>query len=136
MYRKIVNCNEVEKLQIDLGGLGEWAVEIGMKINAGKTGARMKDPLNYSLLDQEIPEVSSCKNLGIILHSDLSWTNQFKYKERKKKAGRHFISQCMFLKKETVIREAYTSLMRPILKYGAACWDPFRGRQINELDHL
>jgi len=28
---------------------------------------------------------------------------------------------------------AYTSLVRPILEYGAACWDPYRG-QINALD--
>ena len=29
----------------------------------------------------------------------------------------------------------YTSLVRPILEYGAACSDPF-GRQINALDRL
>jgi len=28
---------------------------------------------------------------------------------------------------------AYTSLVHPILEYGAACWDPCRGK-INELD--
>jgi len=30
---------------------------------------------------------------------------------------------------------AYTSLVRPILDYGAACWDPCRG-QINVLDRV
>jgi len=35
IYRKIMN-NNVEKLQIDLVRLGEWAVENGMKINPGK----------------------------------------------------------------------------------------------------
>jgi hypothetical protein len=53
-------------------------VENGMKTNPGKskavrfTRARMKDPLNYSLMDHEIPEASICKYLGIILRSDLS----------------------------------------------------------------
>ena len=53
-------------------------MENGMKINPGKnkvvrfTSGRMKDPLNYSLLDHEIPEASSCKFLGIILRSNLS----------------------------------------------------------------
>ena len=67
IFRKAVNNNDVEKLQIDLGSLGEWAVGNGMKINTGKskavsfTRARVKDPLNYSLLDQVIPEASSCK---------------------------------------------------------------------------
>jgi hypothetical protein len=68
-----VNNNDVEELQIDLGRLGEWAVENGVKISAGKskavsfTGARVKDHINYSLLDQVIPEANSCKYLGIIL---------------------------------------------------------------------
>ena len=29
---------------------------------------------------------------------------------------------------------AYKSLVRPILEYGAACWDPYRECQINTLD--
>jgi len=33
-------------------------------------------------------------------------------------------------------RHAYTSLVRPILEYGAACWDPYRKGQIRELDRV
>jgi hypothetical protein len=32
MYRKITNKHDIEKLQNDLGTLGKWAVENGMKI--------------------------------------------------------------------------------------------------------
>ena len=62
-----MNNNDVEKLQIELGRLGEWVVENGMKINPGKskavsfTRARLEDLLSYSLLDQVIPEASGCK---------------------------------------------------------------------------
>ena len=31
---------------------------------------------------------------------------------------------------------AYTSLVRPILEYGFACWDPCRAGQINVLDRV
>jgi hypothetical protein len=31
---------------------------------------------------------------------------------------------------------AYTSLVRPILEFGAACWDPYRKGQINALDRV
>jgi len=72
----------MEKLQKDLDRLGEWAVENAMKINPRKrkairfTRARVKDPLNYSLVDTLIPEASSCKYLVTILRSDLSWADQ------------------------------------------------------------
>ena len=82
IYRKIVSNSDIEKLQTDLGRLSDWAVENLMKINSGIsravsfTRAWVKDPLNYSLLDQEIPEASSFKYFEIILCSDLSWKAQ------------------------------------------------------------
>ena len=82
IYRKLIFNADMEKLQKDLDMLGEWAVENAMKINPSKskairfTRARVKDPLSYSLMDTLIPEASSCKYLGIILHSDLSWADK------------------------------------------------------------
>ena len=73
IYRKIINKNDIEKLQKDLDTLGEWVVEIGMKINPGKSKAirfmraQVKNPLGYSFIDQKIPEASNCKYLGMIL---------------------------------------------------------------------
>jgi len=69
IYRKIINNADTEKLQKDLGKLGECAVENAMKINPSKskairfTRARVKDPLIYSLMGTLIPEESSCKYL-------------------------------------------------------------------------
>jgi len=85
IYRKIINNADMEKLQKDLDRLGEWAVENATKINPSKnevirfTRARVKDPLNYSLMGTLIPEASSCKYLGIVLRSDLSWADQVNY---------------------------------------------------------
>ena len=67
IYTEIANNNDIKRLQIDLGRLEEWAVETGTKINPGKskavsfTRAQVNDLINYSLLDQVIEEVSSCK---------------------------------------------------------------------------
>ena len=96
IYRKIINNADMEKLQKDLDRLGEWAVENAMKINPSKskairfTRARVKDPLNYSLLDTLIPEASSCKCLGIILCSDLSSMDQVNYMVKKAWKTLHF----------------------------------------------
>jgi hypothetical protein len=108
IYRKIINNEDRKKLQKDLDRLGDWAVENAMKINPSKskvvhfTRARVKDPLNYSLMDTLIPEASSCKYLGIILGSDLNWADQVNYTV-KKRPGRHYISQCEYSKRQIVI---------------------------------
>ena len=76
-------------MQKDLDRLGEWAVENAMKINPSKskairfTTARVKDPLYYSLMGTLTPEVSSCKYLGTVLRSDLSWADQVNYAVKK-----------------------------------------------------
>ena len=102
IYRKIMNNADMEKLQKDLDRLGDWAVENAMKINPSKstairfTRARVKDPLNYSLMGTLIPEASSCKYvyLGIILRSDLSWADQVNYTVKRR--GKHNLSQCEY----------------------------------------
>ena len=85
IYRKIINRNDIEKLQEDLDTLGEWALENVVKINPGKSKeirfmrAQVKNPLGYSIVDQKFPEASNCKYLGIILRSNLNWVDQVNY---------------------------------------------------------
>ena len=68
-------------MQIDLDRLGEWAVENAMRINRGKSKAvsfrraQVKATLNYFWGDQRIPEASSYKYLGIILHGGADQVN-------------------------------------------------------------
>jgi hypothetical protein len=54
------------------------------------TRARVKNPLNYSLMGTLISEASSCKYLGIILRSDLSWADQVNYAVKKAWKALHF----------------------------------------------
>jgi len=98
--------------------------------------ARVKDLLNYSLMDQVIPEASSCKYSGIILRNYLSWTELVNYTAKKAWKALHF-TMCILKKGNSNMKSlSYTVLVRPILEYGAACWDPFRKEQINALGHV
>jgi hypothetical protein len=79
IYGKIINDEDIEKLQKNLDKLVERAAENAMKINPSKckvirfTRVWVKDPLNYTLGGQLILETSSSKYFGIILHGILSW---------------------------------------------------------------
>ena len=77
--------------------LEDWAEGNEMKINPNNskalnfTRARVKEPLNYSLGDQKIPEASCCKYLGIMIQSDLSWADQVNYTVQKAWRALHFV---------------------------------------------
>jgi hypothetical protein len=122
--------------------LREWAAENGIKINPDKskaiwfTRARVKNPLGYSLGDRKIPEASSCKYLEIILKSELTWVDQVNYRVQKAWKALHFVKRVLKKVNRNKKGLAYTSLVRPILDYGSACWDPCREGQINALDRV
>jgi len=142
IYRRIRNNEDMEKLQKDLDRLGEWAAENAMKINPSKSKAihftrpRVKDPLNCSLMDTLIPEASSCKYLGIILCSDLSWADQVNYTAKKAWKAPHFTMRILKKGNSNTKTLAYMSLVHPVLEYGAACRDPYREGQISALDRV
>ena len=142
MYKKISKREGIEKLQKHLDRLGEWAVESAMKINPGKckavrfTRARVKDPLNYTLGNQSIPESNSCKYLGIIIRSDLSWADHVNYTVKKAWKALHFIRRILKKGNSKTKSLVCTSLLRPILENGAACWEPYRDGQIHALDRV
>jgi ribonucleases P/MRP protein subunit RPP40 len=142
IYRKIMSQGDMKKLQDDLDRLGVWATENGMKINPGKSKAirftktRANDTLSYSLMGKEIPQTSSCKYLGIILRSDLSWVDQVNYTVKKAWKALHFTMRTLKKGNSNTKSLAYRSLVRPILEYGAACWDPYREGQVRALDRV
>jgi hypothetical protein len=75
-------------------------------------------------------EADDDKYLGIILRSDLSWADHVNYTVKKAWKALHFIMQKLRKGNVNTKRLAYTLLIRPILEYGAACWDPYREGQI------
>jgi hypothetical protein len=96
----------------------------------------VKDPLDYSLANTLILEESSCKYLGIILRSNLCWADQVNYTVKKAWRALHFTMPIIKKGKINSKILAYMSLVRPILEYGAACWDPYREGQIIALDSV
>ncbi|PNF20639.1 hypothetical protein B7P43_G04218 [Cryptotermes secundus] len=90
-----------------------------MKINPTKskavcfTRARITEPLNYSLGGTVIPEASSCIYLGIILRSDLIWSDQVSYTVKRAWKAIHFTMRITLTERRKIARicalfKAYT----------------------------
>jgi hypothetical protein len=142
LYNLWENIKDLEKLQTDVDRWGHWAEENEIKINPNKSKALsftrvgVNDPLNYSRGDQKIPEASCCKYLGIIIGMDLSWADEVNYTVQKVWKALRFIMRILKRGNKNTKRLAYTSLLRPILERGAACWDPYRECRIRALDRV
>ena len=64
------------------------------------------------------------------------WLDQVNYIAQKSWKALHFVMRILKKRKRNAKSLAYTSLVRLILEYGAACWDPCREGQINVLDRV
>jgi hypothetical protein len=96
----------------------------------------VKDPLDYSSANTIISEASSCKYREIILRSVLSWADQVNYAVKNDWKALHFTMRILKKGNRNTKSLAYMSLVRPILEYGTACWDPYREGQIAALDRV
>jgi len=66
----------------------------------------------------------------------LSWADQVNFTVQKAWRALHFL-MCIVKKGNKNTKSlAYVSLVRPILEYGAVCWDPYREYQISALDRV
>ena len=100
--------------------------------------SRSKSPLTrfYVLCDQVLTEVDSAKYLGITITRELQWANQVATTANKGNSTLGFLRRnlkgCPHRLKET----AYISLVRSVLEYSAAIWDPYLGKDIDALERI
>jgi hypothetical protein len=85
--------------------------------------------------DQLIPEANSFKYSGII-RSDLNRTDLVNYMLQKARKALHFVMRILKKGNNNTKHLAYTTLVSPMLEYGAVCWDPYREGQIGALNRV
>jgi len=109
------------------------------KKNSGTPNSQMREsdlPKKQSDNCTTLKDATSCKYLGIILRSDLSWADQVNCMVKKAWKAPHFTVWILKKGNNNTKSLVYMSFVRPILEYGAACWDPYREGQISALDRV
>ena len=105
-----------------------------MRVTGKRTGIR---PPTLYLCCRPLQEVDSYKYLGIVLSSDLSWTQNIQSTcgKVRKLIGliyRHFY-QCS---NSESLFQMYISLVCPHLEYASQVWNPYRTGEINSLENV
>ena len=139
LYRTIKTQADHIALQEDLNKLEEWANKWGMKFNASKCyilSINQKSSHYYQLNNTFLQEVEDNPYLGLTISNDLSWSKQIDKTAKKASSSLGFIrrnlSRCP---KETRL-QAYLSLVRSLLEYGAVIWDPSSKQEIKKLERI
>ena len=128
-------------LQNDLFKLQKWQDTWLMKFNPDKCytmtlATRTPTSNMYTFCGQTLTSVESHCYLGIHLSNTLNWTTQTKVASTKAQQTLGVIRRNLNKCPTHIKAEAYTSLVRPILEYASAAWDPHSQNNINTLERI
>ena len=142
LFRKINKTKHTQALQEDLSKLGNWTGKWQMLFNARKCYTMRihskQQPIihNYIMGGEVLATVSSQLYLGMEIHEKLSWKPHIKAVAAKDNRTLAFIRRNLSLCSTSIKKQAYTTLVRSQLEYGAAIWDPYRQNQIDNLEKV
>ena len=139
-FKMITDINDSIELQKDLDKLDGWSIISKLLFSPSKNFLMsFKEQLttSYSIGTNAIPKVSSHRDLGIIISSDLDWEPHHKHIISKayKMLGllrRTFSTNITTTSK----KQLYISLVRSQLMFCSTLWKPYLLKDIRQLERL
>ena len=139
LYRTIKSQDDHIALQDDLYKLEEWAKKWGMQFNASKCyilSINKKSSRYYQLNDTILQEVEDNPYLGLTISNDLKWSKQINKTAKKASSSLGFIRRNLHRCPKETRLQAYVSLVRSLLEYGAVIWDTSIKQDIYKLERI
>ena len=142
VYRVIEDMDDQRKLQADVDCIYKWVEENGMKLNAAKTTVvsfttrRSPKETSYSINGEALAKSRTCKYLGVTLSSNLSWSTHIAKMTSKAIKSLHFVMRNLKNSYPKTKQHAYLSLVRPLLEYCSAIWDPHSATHITAIEKV
>ena len=128
------------KLQEDLDNLTAWAQTWQMNFHPSKCYVlrihRSKEPTihNYTISGHILQSLDQHPYLGVTITKTLNWKAHVSKIKNKANKTLGFIKRNLHSCPEEIKSRAYTTLVRPMLEYSSAAWDPYRKYQVNCLE--
>ena len=145
LHRPITSANEYYVLQEDITAIENWTAAKNLQFNISKCRymmiSRRRTPEiqvpPLTLNGVPLERVETFKYLGLLLSSDLSWSNHIdSVCSRAKRILGLLYRQYYHHADSEAIRQLYISLVRPHLEYGYTVWDPHTHKNKEALEKV
>lgn len=140
IWSTIINQNDCVKLQYSLNNLFKWSCRWGLTFNTNKCyvmSFKNKLATNYNMNNQELLNVNEITDLGVIITSDMKWTQHVKSITGKAMKSLGIIRRCIGVKAPIQAKKsAYISLVRSKVMYNSQLWNPSSKGDIIELERV
>ena len=140
LYRTILSEKDTIILQKDLNKLQEWENIWKMEFHPQKcqvlriTNKRNFIKNTYKIHGISLQETYSAKYLGITIDSKLSWKDHINSTSKKANKTLAFLRRNLIDCPQNIKDCCVKTMVRPILEYGCAVWDPHHAVDIDSLE--
>ena len=143
VHQVVQNEDDVEKLQASLDQIYHWEKANNMKFNGGKflvmrygKDVSLKESTIYftSELQEVIQQVDNCRDLGIVMQDDATFSLQVEKvcKKIKQKCG--WILRTFYNRSNKFMRHMFNTLAQSHADYCSQLWTPAEGGELEKLE--
>ena len=138
--KKVNSQQDAEEVQLDLNTLAAWSEKWQMAFHPDKCKVlhigHNNEKYRYYINGQEIQKVSEEKDLGIIISEDLKPKKHIARIVKRANRLLGMIWRTLSCKNKDNVLNLYKTLVRPILDYGAAIWNPHQKTDIQKIERV
>jgi len=130
LYRIITSPEDHQELQSDLAKIDDWCIEWQMTLNYDKcevmhvSSSRNPEIFPYVLGPAILNSTDTYKYLGATIHKNLKWYHHIDQLISKSNRTLYVTRKVLHRAPTNVKTVAYFALIRPLLEYASAVWDP------------
>jgi len=140
LYIRIINDVDVSMLQEALNFLFMWAEKWQLSLSLDKCCVlflRLAEPaVSFSLGGVNLRGVSSCRDLGVTITSDLSPSVHIHDIVVKAHQRSNAIHRCFLSRNVCVLTRAFIVYVRPLVEYNSIVWSPYLKQDINSIESV
>lgn len=138
---KEIKCKEdCEALQEDLQRMEGWSRKWLLKFHPQKCCfmriGRTKEEIFKYRMEEELKEVNSEKDLGVVIDNGLSFDEHLAEKVNKANKIVGIIRRTFLTLDESMFKALYTAMVRPHLEYANQVWCPFKKKDIEIIENV
>ena len=113
-----------------------WQLSISVDkccvLSAGKV-----DPMvDVSISGAVLPHVTSCRDMGVTVASDLSFSMHVKIIVAKAHQRANVIHRCFISRNTDLLVRAYLTYVRPLLEYNSIIWSPHSKGDVDAIEKV
>ena len=143
--QKILSESDVEIHQRNLDEIYRWEKSNNMKLNGGKflvlrygKNQSIKENTMYftSEMQHVIEQVNTCRDLGITMSDDATFSDQVEKVSRKAKQKCGWILRTFYCRKTNFLRSMFNTYVQPHMDYCSQLWAPSEGPQLDKIENV